>query len=72
MKQFWHEYCLEVYFRRFKLIALLLVIAVWILLAELVVSVRIRDLLVYACFGWFVLGEILVPWTERKLEQLFG
>lgn len=72
MKHFWHELCLEIYFRKFKLIAMLLVIAVWMLVAEVVLPVVIRDLFVYACFGWFVLGEVLVPWTQRKLEQLFS
>jgi hypothetical protein len=42
------------------------------LLAELVFSRTVLDLVVYCSFGWFVLGKIFVPWTEQKLKQLFN
>ena len=72
MKQFWHEFCLQVYMNRFQLWAMTAVIVAWLVIAEWVLSPEIRDMIVYACFGWFVLGAVLVPWVERKLEKLFN
>ena len=72
MKQFWHEFCIQAYIQRFSLIALLLVVAIWILLAELIIPREVLDVIVYCAFGWFVLGEVLVPWVERKLNKLFN
>lgn len=72
MKQFWHEFCLQTYVHRFELWALLLVSTLWVVLAEWVIPRNILDLIIYVSFGWFVLGKIFVPWTERKLKQLFN
>lgn len=72
MKQFWHEFCLQAYMNRFQLWAMTAVIVAWLVIAEWVLSPEIRDMIVYACFGWFVLGAVLVPWVERKLEKLFN
>jgi len=72
MKQFWHEFCIQAYMQRFQVLALVSVILVWLVVAELVLSREVRDMIVYACFGWFVLGALLVPWVERKLEKLFN
>lgn len=72
MKQFWHEFCLQVYMNRFQLWAMTAVIVAWLVIAEWVLSPEVRDMIVYACFGWFVLGAVLVPWVERKLEKLFN
>lgn len=72
MKQFWHEFCLQVYMNRFQLWAMTAVIVAWLIIAEWVLSPEVRDMIVYACFGWFVLGAVLVPWVERKLEKLFN
>ena len=71
MKEFWHEFCIQAYVRRFELWAMLLVIALWIALAELVIPKPVLDAVAYFAFGWFVLGELIVPWTTQKLEQLF-
>jgi hypothetical protein len=72
MKQFWHELCIQAHIHRFELWALVLVSTLWVLLAELVFSRTVLDLVVYCSFGWFVLGKIFVPWTEQKLKQLFN
>lgn len=72
MKQFWHEFCLQVYMNRFQLWAMTAVVVAWLVVAEWVLSPEVRDMIVYACFGWFVLGAVLVPWVERKLEKLFN
>ena len=71
MKAFWHEVCIQAYLRRFELWALALVIVVWLVLAELLIPPILLNAIVYGCFGWFVIGKIVVPYVERKLEQLF-
>ena len=30
------------------------------------------DLIVYGLVGWYWLGYHIIPWVERKLEELFG
>jgi hypothetical protein len=72
MKEFWHEFCIYAYVHRFNAIALALVIAVWIVFAEFVVSRDVLDAIVYCAFGWFVLGERIVPWMDKKLTKLFS
>jgi len=72
MKQFWHEFCVQAYVQRFELWALVLVSALWIVLAEWVIPRNWLDTIVYVCFGWFVLGKIFVPWMEQKLQKLFN
>ena len=72
MKQFWHEFCIYAYVNRFQFWAMLLVIAVWVVLAELVIPRNWLDAIVYCSFGWFVLGKIAIPWTEQKLQKLFN
>lgn len=72
MKAFWYEFCVQVWASRATMLALLLVIATWVLLAEWVLAPVVRDHIVYFCFGWFVLGKVLVPWIEHKLTKLFS
>jgi hypothetical protein len=72
MKEFWHEFCIQAYMHRFNLIALALVIAVWLVLAEWIIPRNVLDAIVYCAFGWFVLGERIVPWVDRKLSKLFN
>lgn len=72
MKQFWHEFCIQAYVRRFELWALVLVSVLWLVLAEWVLPRNWLDAIVYVSFGWFVLGEKIVPWTTRKLNKLFN
>jgi hypothetical protein len=72
MKAFWQEFCLHIWAERAALVALVSVIGLWVLLAELVLPTQIRDHIVYFCFGWFVLGKVCVPWMERKLSKLFS
>lgn len=72
MKQFWHEFCIQAYVRRFELWALVLVSVLWLVLAEWVLPRNWLDAIVYVSFGWFVLGKIFVPWMERKLQKLFN
>lgn len=72
MKAFWNEFCVQVWAGRATALALLLVIAAWVLLAEWVLPPVVRDHIVYFCFGWFVLGKVCVPWAEHKLEKLFS
>ena len=72
MKEFWQELCIQAYMQRVKLWALLVVVATWIVLAEWVVPKLWVDLVVYFAFGWFVLGEIAMPWVEQKLNKLFN
>lgn len=71
MKQFWHEFCIGIYMQRFQLGALFLVCAIWLVLVELVIPSDFLDAIVYCSFGWFVLGNVFVPWMEHKLQQLF-
>lgn len=72
MKQFWHEFCIQAYVRRFELWALVLVSVLWLVLAEWVLPRNWLDAIVYVSFGWFVLGGKIVPWTNRKLNKLFN
>lgn len=71
MKYFLQMFKTEVYKQRFALGALLLAIGGWVLFAELVPR-GILDGIVYALVGWYWLGRVMVPWIERKLEELFG
>lgn len=72
MKQFWQEFCIQVYMHRAKLWAFVVVIALWIVLAEWVIPRNWLDAIVYCAFGWFVLGDRCIPWAERKLNKLFN
>jgi|LakMenEpi03Aug12_release.lakeMendotaPanAssembly.Ray.scaffolds.fasta_scaffold3530240_1 hypothetical protein len=72
MKEFWHEFCIQAYVQRFSAIALALVIAVWFVLAELVIPRSALDIIVYCAFGWFVLGKEVIPWVDKKLTKLFS
>jgi hypothetical protein len=71
MKQLWHELCLQAYFQRFQLWALLAVLALWTVVTHWVIPRIVVDVIVYFSFGWLVLGKIFVPWAEHKLKQLF-
>lgn len=72
MKEFWRELCIQAYFNRMKLVALLVVIPAWIVLSEWVVPRIWVDVVVYFAFGWYVLGAVCVPWVEQKLNKLFN
>lgn len=71
MKDLWYAICVGVYASRFNLGAMVLVLGAWLVLAEWLVPLVLVEAIVYLCFGWFVLGKIIVPYVERKLEQLF-
>lgn len=71
MKDLWHEFCIQAYLRRFELWALALVIAIWLVLAELLIPRVLVDAIAYFCFGWMFLGKVCLPWMEQKLKELF-
>jgi len=71
MKDLWYAVCVGVYMSRFNLLAMVLVLGAWLVLAEWIVPPVLVQAVVYLCFGWFVLGKIIVPYVERKLEKLF-
>lgn len=58
------------YEARFTLLAFMLVIAAWVLVATLVPE-PLLDLVVYAVFGYTALGG-LCTWTGRKLKERYG
>lgn len=72
MKDLWHAICVGVYMSRSNLLAMVLVLSAWLVLAEWLVPPPVVQAIVYVCFGWFVLGKIIVPYVERKLEKLFS
>lgn len=72
MKDLWHAVCVGVYLSRFNLLALVLVVGIWVVVAEWLIPRSILDAIVYLCFGWLVLGKVCLPWMERKLEKLFN
>ena len=71
IKELWQEICIKVYLNKLSILAGFLTIGVWLVLATWIIPRELLDVIVYICFGWFVLGEVLVPWVERKLNKLF-
>ena len=74
MKEFFYNLSIALYMTRFKLYAVLLTCFGWIVFAstmEHFVGKEYLDLLVYALLGWYWLGDVVMPWVERKLEEVF-
>ena len=71
MKDLWYAICTGVYASRFNLGGMVLVLSIWIILAELVLPRVLVDAIAYFCFGWMFLGKVCLPWMEQKLKELF-
>lgn len=70
-----NDFFLAVYMIRFKLMAIIGTCLGWAVFAHLFenqIGKPYLDVLVYGLLGWYWLGGIVVPWVERKLEELFG
>lgn len=71
MKDWLFAIQLGIYRQRYALAAMLISVGTWLLVGSLVPS-GILDMFVYAIFGWYWLGAVVVPWIETKLEKLFS
>ena len=74
MKDFLFILGFAIYQTRYKLYALAITCIGWIAFASSVehfVGKEYLDLLVYALVGWYWLGQVVMPWVESKLEQIF-
>lgn len=70
-----NNFFLAVYMIRFKLLAIIGTCLGWVIFADLFSQFIGRvwlDLIVYGLVGWYWLGHHVIPWVERKLEELFG
>jgi hypothetical protein len=65
---------LAAYKLRHNILAVLIACVSWIVFAHFVqgtVGKVWLDTIAYALLGWYWLGGVVVPWIERKLENLF-
>lgn len=63
MKQWFEE-------NKLSILAMLITIITWLVVAYVVPDVVINVITAFS-FGWFVLGGVVQPWIEHKLQKLF-
>lgn len=69
MKDWFLALCTALHQTRSNIYALVIVIGIWMVVATWLPR-PVLDIVVYGLFGWYVIGDKLIPWAETKISKL--